>query len=207
MNLKTESLYNRAAIHTILVVTPGADGGRSAADARRPWSIEIGNTGYVLDPTYSQYGYHTEIQPVADYVRTHISLTTRGGNFVRNFGASWAEHHKSLNNLNSLNLKTRYHELREEIYTQAMNRTLYQEIMKIGGRQKFFGIGHNSFLQYQERFVLAVRAAVIQAHDAADAVCSYYNNTVAVNMVLEHMLRDNFEHEEMIKALWKVRTG
>lgn len=201
-------LHRPADIHTVLVVSPGPDDDRASTDDPGPWWEKVPDTGYVLDPTYLQYGFETAVQTTTDYMWTRVkSRTYKAHNtvgFMKGFGDSFRRHQFECN---SDDYGPRSIALLRQICMLAMNNAAHREILTFGGSHAFLNSRHQQFCENQQLLERAVCTAVGQARAAADAVCQQH--MVDVIRDLQELVKAGWDlgHGEFMTAFYDVRSG
>lgn len=208
-NTDRNKLHAPATIHTVLVVSKGPDS-RREWDTSEPWWEAVGEAGWVLDATFSQYGFETAIQPLADYLWTKVQAgdddgqTTSSCNFVRGFGNRFRKHQ---NDLEYGQGEHRITPLLHQLCMKAMNNTLHNVIERLGGRAKVLHSRHQQFCRDQQQIELAVASAVRHARDLADRVwCQPQLDLLSELQKLVDVGWD-LGHGDMMDDLRKMRSG
>lgn len=126
-----------ADIHTVLVVSPDEDRREGSVSTREHRLEEIGDVGWVLDPTFLQHSFETAVQPISEYLRTRVRVHDPTGqatsdlSSVEVFGSSFRE----LELIRDGSSVEKASALAKEVQIRAMHNALYEQIEDMRSRR------------------------------------------------------------------------
>ncbi|KAF2125203.1 hypothetical protein P153DRAFT_390052 [Dothidotthia symphoricarpi CBS 119687] len=202
-----EDEFQRPAdLHTIIVISPDND---NKEDTNSTWGQgctlgEIwGDEGRVFDATHPQYDFDINCQKTSDYVWYKV-MPEQKGHFVTPFGRCLRMHEEDRDK--SPNVITRANALSRELGIRALNKAVYCETERLGGRQNLFETcSHEVFLQNQRQLVDAVREETRKARATVDEVAFRYGSVDQIEAALRLLLEkhESEEHQILMAAFEK----